>query len=214
MTILHRDEISGAENVFAKTLALDVAKFKGTSLNSTGLLVSQIAGATGPAIDTSIGGANVSLLDTRRDEVRVLAYQHYGQSCGYFPDTIGTSFDKRNIRDGHYPIWGVVHILTRVDAGGLPVNPGANRFINLVLGTDELPGLDPIALEAEAGLIPQCAMNVSRAEEGGPLASLQPQKPCGCYFEALTGGTNCQACTMASQCPSDRPKCSYGYCEP
>jgi ABC-type phosphate transport system substrate-binding protein len=213
MTILHRDENSGAENVFAKTLALDVSKFKGTSLNSTGVLVTQVGAATGTAIESSIGGANVAVLDQRRDEVRVLAYQHYGQTCGYYPDTSITAFDKRNIRDGHYPVWGVVHILTRVD-GGLPVNPGANRFINLVLGTDELPGLDPIALEAEAGLIPQCAMTVARDEEGGPLTSVQPQKPCGCYFESLTGGTNCQDCTMASQCPTDRPKCSYGYCEP
>ncbi|NUO52718.1 MAG: hypothetical protein HOV80_28050 [Polyangiaceae bacterium] len=214
LTILHRDSNSGAENVFAKTLALDVSKFKGNSLNSTGVLVGQVADAMGPSVSTTIGGANVSILDQRRDEVRVLAYQHYGQTCGYYPDSTPTALDKRNVRDGHYPIWGVVHILTRVDAGGLPLNQGANRFINLTLGTDELPGLDPIALEAAGSLVPQCAMNVVRTEEGGPLASFAPPKPCGCYFESLTGGTTCQACGSSAACPAESPTCSYGYCEP
>lgn len=212
-TILHRDPNSGAENVFAKTIRLDVTKFAGTSLNSTGALVSQVVASAGPAIDTTIGGANVGIIDSRRGEIRALAYQHYEQSCGYYPDSTQTAFDKRNIRDGHYPIWGVVHIFTRVDGGGLPINPGANRFINLTLGTDEIPGLDPIALEATSNLIPQCAMRVFRTEDGGPLASFAPPRPCGCYYESLTGSTACQSCTSSAECSSEAPDCSYGYCE-
>lgn len=212
-TILHRDALSGTENIFAKTIRLPVDRWAGTSLNSTGLLLARIAEATGGDVETSIGGANVSILDRRRDDLRVLPYQHFDQTCGYFPDSTPTSLDKRNLRDGHYPIWGVVHILTRVDAGGLPLNPGANRFINLVLGTDEIAGLDPIALEAESGLIPQCAMNVIRSEDGGPLASSQPLRPCGCYFESLVGETDCEPCSSSAECPSERPECSFGFCE-
>ncbi len=212
-TILHRDPNSGAENVFAKTLALDVTKFAGTSLNSTGLMVDQVALATGAAIASTIAGANVGIIERRAGEIRALAYQHYEQSCGYFPDSTPTSRDKRNVRDGHYPIWGAVHLYTRVNTSGIPVNPGANRFINLTLGTDQLPGLDPIALGLESSLVPQCAMNVFRTEDGGALASFQPPRPCGCYFESLTGGTDCQSCTTSSQCPTERPNCSYGYCE-
>ncbi len=213
-TILHRDPNSGAENVFAKTIGLDVTKFAGTSLNSTGTLVNQVVMATGADIETTIGGANVGIIDARRDELRTLAYQHYDQTCGYFPDSTADAFDKRNIRDGHYPIWGVVHIYTRVDGDGLPVNQGANRFINLTLGTAELEGLDPIALEATSNLIPQCAMTVVRSEDGGPLSSFPPPRPCGCYFESLTGGTDCQECTSSAECPEERPACSYGFCEP
>ena len=213
-TILHRDPNSGAENVFAKTIALDVTKFAGTSLNSTGTLVNQVAMATGADIETTLGGANVGIIDARRDEIRALAYQHYDQTCGYFPDSSADAFDKQNIRDGHYPLWGVIHIYTRVDEDGLPVNPGANRFINLTLGTAELEGLDPIALEATSNLIPQCAMTVLRGEDGGPLSSFLPPKPCGCYFESLTGGTDCQACTSSGECPEEQPACNYGYCEP
>jgi len=212
-TILHRDPNSGTENIFAKTLGLDVTKWAGTSLNSTSVLLGQVADATGVDVDTTIGGANVSILDKLRDELRLLAYQHYDQTCGYFPDSTLTSFDKRNLRDGHYPIWGVVHILTRVDDGGLPVKDGANRFINLVLGTDEIAGLDPIALEAQSGIIPQCAMNVLRDEDGGPLASTQPLRPCGCYFESLVGDTDCDSCTSSTECPDERPNCSFGFCE-
>jgi hypothetical protein len=212
-TIFHRDANSGTENIFAKTLGLDVEKWKGTSLNSTGALIAGVVDATGADVETAIAGANVARLDGIRDQVRPLAYQHYDQTCGYFPDSTATSFDKRNLRDGHYPLWGVVHILTRVDGDGLPVNPGANRFINLVLGTDEIEGLDAIALEAQSGLIPQCAMNVIRTEDGGPLASSQPLRPCGCYFESLVGETDCQACATSSDCPTERPECSYGFCE-
>lgn len=214
LTILHRDENSGTENIFAKTIGLDVTKWAGTSLNSTSVLLNQVAAATGAAVSTTIGGANVSILEQRRDELRVLPYQHFDQTCGYYPDSTSTAFDKRNVRDGHYPIWGVVHILTRVDAGGLPVNPGASRFINLVLGTDEIEGLDPIALEAESGLIPQCAMTVARSEDGGPLSSSPPLRPCGCYFESLSGGTDCTSCMTSADCPAEAPECSYGYCEP
>jgi ABC-type phosphate transport system substrate-binding protein len=213
-TILHRDPNSGTENIFAKTIRLDVDKWAGTSLNSTSVLLASVAEATGADVQTAIGGAGLSVLDQRRDELRVLPYQHYEQTCGYYPDSSPTALDKRNIRDGHYPIWGVVHILTRVDQGGLPVNPGANRFINLVLGTDEIAGLDAIALEAESGLIPQCAMNVIRDEDGGPLASYQPARSCGCYYESLVGETDCESCESSADCPDELPNCSYGYCEP
>ncbi len=213
-TIFHRDENSGTENIFAKTIGLDVTKWAGTSLNSTSVLLASVADATGDDVDTAIGGAGLSVLDQRRDELRVLPYQHYDQTCGYYPDSTPTALDKRNLRDGHYPIWGVVHILTRVDGNGLPVKDGANRFINLVLGTDEIAELDPIALEAESGLIPQCAMQVIRDEDGGPLASYQPDRACGCYYESLVGTTGCEECTSSSTCPDEAPNCSYGYCEP
>ncbi|MBK6515954.1 MAG: hypothetical protein IPM79_04140 [Polyangiaceae bacterium] len=214
LTILHRDENSGAENVFAKTIGLDVTKFAGMSLNSTGTLVTQVASATGADVNTTIGGANVGIIDSRRGEIRALAYQHYDQTCGYYPDSSLDAFDKRNIRDGHYPIWGAIHIYTRVDEAGIPINAGANRFINLTLGTDEIEGLDPIALEATSNLIPQCAMTVARTEDGGPLSSSLPPRPCGCYFESLTGGTDCEACMSSAECPAEAPECSYGYCEP
>lgn len=74
--------------------------------------------------------------------------------------------------------------------------------------------LNPIALEAASSLVPQCAMTVVRSEDGGPLSSLLPAKPCGCYYESLTGGTLCQTCMSSAECPAEAPECSYGYCEP
>lgn len=213
-TIFHRDPNSGTENIFAKTIGLDVTRWTGTSVNSTSVLLSSVAEATDEAVDTAIGGAGLSILDQRREDLRVLPYQHYEQTCGYYPDSTEAALDKRNIRDGHYPIWGVVHILTRTDGAGIPVKDGANRFINLVLGTAEIADLDPIALEADSGLIPQCAMRVIREEDGGPLASYQPDRACGCYYESLVGESDCEECTTSASCPDEAPNCSYGFCEP
>ena len=65
-----------------------------------------------------------------------------------------------------------------------------------------------------SGLIPQCAMNVLRSEDGGALASTSPQRPCGCYFESLVGDTACPECSSNAECPDEAPTCSYGFCEP
>jgi hypothetical protein len=158
------------------------------SLNSTGTLVTQVASATGADVNTTIGGANV-----RHHRPRAAARS--GRSristttrpAGTTRTRAWTAFDKRNIRDGHYPIWGAIHIYTRVDEAGIPINAGANRFINLTLGTDEIEGLDPIALEATSNLIPQCAMTVARTEDGGPLSSSLPPRPCGMLLRVAHG---------------------------
>ena len=38
------------------------------------------------------------------------------QLCGYLPDSTGTSFDKKNVRDGHYWLWGAQHFYGLVNA--------------------------------------------------------------------------------------------------
>jgi hypothetical protein len=69
--------------------------------------------------------------------------------------------------------------------------------------------------EATAGLIPWCAMQVTRTEEMGAEASYQPPEPCGCYYESLLGGTlsTCMPCRVDGDCNAGAPRCRYGYCE-
>ena len=57
--------------------------------------------------------------------MKQLAYQHYGQHCGYKPDVSG--FDKRNTREGRYAIWGPLHLLSQVDSSGLAKKPRSNN---------------------------------------------------------------------------------------
>ena len=42
------------------------------------------------------------------------------RSAGFLPDTNKNSFDKMNVRDGHYPLWGYVHFFTPIGPGGVP----------------------------------------------------------------------------------------------
>jgi hypothetical protein len=79
---------------------------------------------------------------------------------------------------------------------------------------DPRAGVDLIALFAQVNLIPQCAMRVQRQSEIGALASVAPNRACGCYFEASAAGTtSCQSCSGDAQCPSSAPRCNYGFCE-
>ena len=59
----------------------------------------------------SIGILASDVADSYRDRLRILAYQDYGQRCAFTPDSSETSKDKRNVRDGHYPIFGPLHRL-------------------------------------------------------------------------------------------------------
>lgn len=216
--LYHRDKNSGTENLFARVIGVPVEKFKGQYFNSSSLIKTAIQNAAAADADKILAMVNVNTLDENRTTLRALPYQHYEQSCGYLPDSTEDAFDKRNVRDGHYPLWAPLHLYAVADMNGVPVAPAVKRFINLVLGTDQIDGVDPIQLEATppSHLIPQCAMRVSRTEDGGALASFSPPSPCGCRFESLAGSpsADCQACTTSDTCPAARPRCSYGFCEP
>jgi hypothetical protein len=147
----------------------------------------------------------------------VLYYQHYGQTCGFRPDAdpSPSKHDKRNVRDGHYAIWGPIHFVTHVNIStGNPLNAQAKAVIDYLTGAQQAPaGLDLISLEAQHHVIPQCAMRVSRTEEVGPLASFLPARSCGCYFDALTSSTECKTCAVNADCPATATRCNFGYCE-
>jgi hypothetical protein len=147
--------------------------------------------------------------------INALAYQDDGQTCAYYPDSTATSGDKRNVRDGHYSIWGPLHIMTKLDGNGYPINPTAGDVIAYMTGTKTPPGgLELIPVLAHAGLIPTCAMRVRRTSEMGPLQSYAPERSCWCRYDLeSTGQTDCTACTTDTDCPSDAPRCNYGYCE-
>jgi hypothetical protein len=70
--------------------------------------------------------------------VKILPYQHAGQSCGYLPDSTSTSPDRINVRQGRYAIWGPLHFVAHVDANGYPTghNPDAiATVLNYFIGT-------------------------------------------------------------------------------
>jgi ABC-type phosphate transport system substrate-binding protein len=208
-----RDGTSGTEQMIAAAIGVTPAQWQGTAATSTDDMRTKVATSSNP--EATLGIIVADAADSNRDNITELAYQHFDQTCGYWPDSDPMSFDKRNVRDGHYAIWGPLHLLSKVNAQGYPVNAAAKDVIGYITGTETPPGgLDIIQLEAQNHVVPQCAMHVKRTEELGPLASTQPAKSCGCIFEKLAGGTtDCKPCTNVNTCPSTSTACNFGYCE-
>jgi hypothetical protein len=160
--------------------------------------------------EASIGMLSNDFADRNRDDVRELFFQQAGQQYGYLPDSTPNAFDKANVRDGHYPIWGPVHLLAAT-TNGVP-----SQAASALITQFSVPKLDQNLVSAiiTAGFVPPCAMKVSRTTEVGPLSTFQPAFGCGCFFDnQVNGTTTCQTCTGPGDCTSDRPACNYGYCE-
>jgi hypothetical protein len=211
-SIFIRDVDSGTQRMLGLATGVDVAKWKGTPATSSSDLVNKLNNAADKERAIGILASEVAIENEL--VVQVLAYQDADQSCGYTMDSTPTTRDKANVRDGHYPIWGPFHVLTKLDANGYPLKAAAADFKAYAVGTKDPAGLDLVKVLATAGLIPECAMHVTRDTEMGPLTSFQPPRSCGCYFDSLTkGASTCTACMSNTDCPETTPACNYGYCE-
>jgi hypothetical protein len=222
--------------------------------SSTGNMFTAIAAATtnvnqtiGILSDEAVVQKNTQALALGADggtagpTVRPLFYQHTGQTCGYLPDSSATTFDKVNVREGRYAIWGPLHFITSVGTNGQPNGVHASAVatvLNYFLATGPNPsaalytagpdaGTIDVAkqalITAEAmpnvgGVVPWCAMHVMRTSEIGPEASFQPPEPCGCYFESVTGSTlesYCKPCNLANlnaDCNPEGGTSAYPVC--
>ncbi len=218
MTIFQRGAASGTQSMIAAAIAVPAAKWNATT--TTGGSNGMLAAITGsPSPEDTIGILASDVTDKNRNTVRQLAYQAFGQDCAYLPDSSSTAFDKQNVRDGHYAIWGPIHFYAKIGANMLPTNPEAANLIGYFNGTvvPPLPNgyQDLLKLEITGHTVPACAMKVQRSTEVGPVSSYTPDTPCGCFFDyTATGATTCAACSGDSQCTAAAaPKCRYGYCE-
>jgi ABC-type phosphate transport system substrate-binding protein len=205
-----RSSGTGTTQLPSRAIGLDPTKWWGTDRLSASNVVVAMKAIDPRMAEGAIGILSNDFADRNRKNLRVLAFQQQGQSSGYYPDSTIDSFDKANVRDGHYSMWGPVHLLATT-SGGIP-SPAAQALVTQF----SVPKLDQklVAAVIDAGFIPACAMKVSRTEEVGPLSVYKPKFGCGCYFEAhVNGATTCQTCTGPAECPSSARACNYGYCE-
>jgi hypothetical protein len=201
---------SGAGSTVLTALLINVpkAKFWGIDRLSTDNLRDSMLAST--SADQSIGILSIDYADKNRGNLRSLYLQSTGQRCGYLPDSSANSFDKLNVRDGHYPLWGYVHFFTPVGPGGVPGDAAKAVVTRFSIARLDQQLIDNII---GASLVPRCAMKVVRS---GEVADFQPQTglSCGCYFDwKTTGKTDCKQCQTSTDCPADRSACNYGYCE-
>ncbi len=107
----------------------------------------------------------------------MLAYQHTGQSCGYWPDSTIDAFDKANVRSGQYWLWSPVHFFAAVNASSQITDPATANLIGLFTGATTPPaGVDVFGAEVAAFTVPACAMQAWR---DGDLAAPYSYAPAG-----------------------------------
>jgi len=200
----------------AANIRVPAPKWKGVVQERSGNLLSALQSSANP--EATIGVIGTEIYDANRDTLKLLAYRAYDQEYAYFPDSTATSFDKKNLRDGHYTIWSPTEWLARVDASGNPTNEDVDYVFKLILAEAAVdpapaPAFEPIDVLIEVGLVPECAMGVQREVEGGDLSIYEPAEPCGCYYDSKVenGSTDCQACSDTQPCATGT--CRHGYCE-
>ena len=217
-------------------------------LSSSSLMIPAIVNGNATKPNATIGILGAGSADPNRSApaksdagvatggIKPLAFKAKNQACSYYPDSDLSHFDKINVRQGRYDIWGPEHFVTNVDGKGNPVaspqassNPVPSTSANVAmviavithqnLSSTSTPTLDAvIKAETDAHFVPDCAMQVMRTSEVGAEASYQPKMACGCYYESIIGnGTTfssyCTTCKASTDCKAPYPACNFGYCE-
>jgi len=156
----------------------------------------------------TIGLLGAEVYDGNRGTMNVLAYRAKGQAAAYYPDSSATARDKRNVRDGHYTVWSPTIWMDRI---GNPKSVDTRYVIDLIANkpVTPAPSFEMISFIAKVGLVPDCAMAVTRDFEGGPLRLYKPTTSCTCKYESIVDTTACTACT--DSCTTG--VCRNGYCE-
>jgi hypothetical protein len=217
-----RPDSSGTKNMLAAAIKVPVAKWKGIfAENGKSFGSNEVrdhVAAQAANAEKTIGILGADVYDDARGSVKALAFRGFGQKHAYWPDSTPTSFDKRNVRDGHYLGFGYAHLVARLENGQV-ANPKAKLLVDVLTQaqdvSDTLSRTQVITiLSKTAHLIPQCAMKVQRTKEGGELSKVDAPEPCHCLFDSLfSTGTpaGCTACGDDKGCTAG--KCRHGFCE-
>jgi hypothetical protein len=212
-----RNANTGTQQQIGHAIGVPANQFWGTDRGTAANLDALMKDITDPAVaEQAIGIISADYYDDDRANLNALAFRGQDQDCAYLPDSTHYKKDKRNVRDGHYPVWGPLHFFAAVENGDA-VSPAARAFVSVVA----VPNVPRGLLDAfiASSLVPSCAMSVQRASELGPLSSFAPPFQCGCYFEAspdVNGApaAGCTPCNTANDCTDPtRPACNLGYCE-
>ncbi len=219
--IFGRTSTKGTQVSIGASILVPAAKWKLLTANmfdqSTGLAAAVAALTADPNAEKALGILGTEIYDKNRGKMHALAFRAFNQQHAYWPDAKLSTFDKQNLRDGHYVLWSYVQYLAPVTAGvaKTAVQQLIDALTGKVTSISYDPGTgatssDPIDDVIASGLVPQCAMKVQRAgAEGGDLSPFQPDEPCACYFDfKATGATSCSACPCTGT-----QVCRRGYCE-
>ena len=212
--LFRRNSTSAALLAISAATTLPPDRFLGLDVVTNAAMITNVAGSTNA--NAALGFVSVEFAQANRATVKALAYQHFGQNCGYWADSTQTGFDKANLRNGRYWPWTNHRFFAPINSGsGAIVNASTARFVAAITGvappTPSVPNLEIIVAD---GTVPDCAMQVSRTEDYGALSSYAPPAPCNCIFDFYAvGETTCEECDNSDDCPNATDECRNGYCE-
>ena len=197
---------------WAANIAVPGSKWHGKREDTSSAVETDLKTAVNPAAAIGILGAEV--YDGDRAFFNSLAFRAKDQYAAYFADSTSTSRDKQNVRDGHYTVWSPTVWMDNIDSTSqLPTKPDARYVIDLIAGREvtPAPNFDPQTIVARVGLVPDCAMRVTRSVDCGPLSLYKPAESCVCKFESIVDASGCATCDANNPCTSGT--CRAGYCE-
>lgn len=211
-----RASSTATNQILSKAINVDPAHWYGVDKGTATNMSSQMSSVVPALAQETIGIISADFVNANPD-LKTLAFQAQGQSCGFYPDSTLNALDKANVRDGHYQVWGPIHFFTKLN-GGVPSTPGAQAFVK---GFAETSLEQDLLLSIiKSHVVPSCAMKVTRDTEMGPIHGYSPPTPCGCFFDANSaGGTavtpaGCTPCASSADCKDPSlPACNYGFCE-
>jgi len=210
---IRRNQNSYVQQYIGLATGLPATKFYGVDAGTNSNSVAWLVALSDPEAGISFCSGEVA--DANRDTVRTLAYQHFGQSAARWPDSSATAFDKENVRNGSYLLWGPGHFYgVEGSTEGSYADANVGRLLDYLSGRAQPPGttksIQDVAIDNRN--IPTCAMRVQRDTDLGPIYAYRPDEPCHCYFDfRATGATSCASCDASTPCVAGT--CRNGFCE-
>jgi hypothetical protein len=191
-------------------ISLDPAKLQGTLLNPDRSSSVRTSVSTSGTPEATIGIMGVDVYDQSRTILRMLAFRAFHQLYAYYPDSTNLAFDKQNVRDGHWVPWSPTQYIISATP-----TADAQRVLDLLFGNRFDPGVNGFASVVQNGQVPQCAMKVQRAFDGGEFSLYDDPAPCDCFFESNYPGhgNTCTVCADDTVCGGGGKKCRRGFCE-
>ena len=209
--ILQRNDKSGTQGIVVHALGLSPSKLFGASVGAAAIVSSLSTDAS--FLTDGIGFIAGDLYDANKGTLNAVAFQAFNQTGAFYADSRPGIYDRKNVRDGHYVVWGPEHFYAKVDTSGVPTSAAAKQFLGSQDGTMYASNFNYLQLQTLGGVVPQCAMKVKRLADGGPTMPNTVTDPCGCYYEKVrTGATTCKSCSTNGDCTGGT-SCHHGYCE-
>ena len=182
---------------------------------SSNVLSSIANQATTGNAEKTLGILGVEIYDGARGTVHALAFRAFKQNKSYWPDSTPTAFDKRNVRDGHYPLWSYVQYAAPQASGGGALNANAQSIIDMLSGkaVTTTPAFEPLDFVVQNGLVPACAMKVQRTVEGGDMSPGDGSRAVRLLLRVQGRPARPAAPPAPTSSTCGTGMCRHGYCE-